>query len=200
MGQFIWGLVASLLGLIRILACPSGSPRASKAFSTPSSPTVPVMSGVTSTLPSASMTTSEKIRDRLVVKHPLQPFDIRNVVPGKLIPDRPFTFDPTVLRAAKASTGERKDQPPFISGPLPQAPADDVVLEDLVAFYKDPVKGFFRALDYTLPWDVDGVEDAMCGAETPVVDGHPAGVFSWQPPASLVVVLSDLLDGRRAAA
>jgi exodeoxyribonuclease V beta subunit len=33
-----------------------------------------------------------------------------------------------------------------------------------------------------------------------VVDGHPAGVFSWEPPASLVVALSDLLDGRRAAA
>jgi exodeoxyribonuclease V beta subunit len=40
----------------------------------------------------------------------------------------------------------------------------------------------------------------MCGAETPVVDGHPAGVFSWRPPAALVVALSDLLDaGRRAA-
>src|SRR6185437_2775285 len=112
-------------------------------------------------LDTLDMTTTEKIRDRLVVKHPLQPFDIRNVVPGKLIPDQPFTFDPTVLRAAKASTGERKDQPPFISGPLPQAPADDVVLEDLVAFYKDPVKGFFRALDYTLPWDVDGVCDEI---------------------------------------
>ena len=24
----------------------------------------------------------------------------------------------------------------------------------------------------------------MCGPETPVVDGHPAGVFSWQPPAA----------------
>ena len=23
------------------------------------------------------------------------------------------------------------------------------------------MKGFFRALEYTLPWDVDGVEDAM---------------------------------------
>ncbi len=40
----------------------------------------------------------------------------------------------------------------------------------------------------------------MCGPETPVVDGHPAGVFSWLPPAVLVVELSDLLDGRRAAA
>jgi exodeoxyribonuclease V beta subunit len=40
----------------------------------------------------------------------------------------------------------------------------------------------------------------MCGAETPVVDGHPCGVFSWLPPAPMVVALSDLLDeGRRAA-
>jgi exodeoxyribonuclease V beta subunit len=34
----------------------------------------------------------------------------------------------------------------------------------------------------------------MCGADTPVVDGHPAGVFSWQPPAALIEALSDLLD------
>ncbi len=40
----------------------------------------------------------------------------------------------------------------------------------------------------------------MCGVDTPVVDGHPCGVFSWQPPADLVVALSDLLDAGRAAA
>ena len=40
----------------------------------------------------------------------------------------------------------------------------------------------------------------MCGPETPTSDGHPAGVFSWRPPAALVVELSDLLDGRRVAA
>ncbi len=40
----------------------------------------------------------------------------------------------------------------------------------------------------------------MCGADTPVVDGQVCGVFSWQPPAELVVALSDLLDeGRQAA-
>jgi exodeoxyribonuclease V beta subunit len=40
----------------------------------------------------------------------------------------------------------------------------------------------------------------MCGTDTPVVDGQPCGVFSWQPPAALVVALSDLLDeGRQAA-
>jgi exodeoxyribonuclease V beta subunit len=40
----------------------------------------------------------------------------------------------------------------------------------------------------------------MCGADTPNVDGHPAGVFSWVPPAALVTGLSDLLDGVRAPA
>ena len=40
----------------------------------------------------------------------------------------------------------------------------------------------------------------MCGPDTPVVDGHPAGVFSWQPPASLITALSDLLDAGRVAA
>jgi exodeoxyribonuclease V beta subunit len=40
----------------------------------------------------------------------------------------------------------------------------------------------------------------MCDVDTPVVDGQPCGVFSWQPPAQLVVALSDLLDaGKRAA-
>jgi exodeoxyribonuclease V beta subunit len=34
----------------------------------------------------------------------------------------------------------------------------------------------------------------MCGPDTPVFDRHPAGVFGWQPPAELVVALSDLLD------
>ncbi|MFE6506509.1 UvrD-helicase domain-containing protein [Nocardioides sp. NPDC057767] len=39
----------------------------------------------------------------------------------------------------------------------------------------------------------------MLGPDTPVVDGIPTGVFTWQPPASLAVALSDLLDGGTAA-
>ncbi|TCM34423.1 UvrD-helicase domain-containing protein [Kribbella sp. VKM Ac-2568] len=35
----------------------------------------------------------------------------------------------------------------------------------------------------------------MCGSKTPVVDGHPAGVFSWPMPTALVLALSELLDG-----
>lgn len=37
----------------------------------------------------------------------------------------------------------------------------------------------------------------MCGPATVRVDGVPAGVFGWRPPAALVVDLSALLDGAR---
>ncbi len=40
----------------------------------------------------------------------------------------------------------------------------------------------------------------MCGTDTPVIDGHPCGVFSWQPPVSVVTRLSDMLDRGRVAA
>ncbi len=64
-----------------------------------------------------------------------------------------------------------------------------------------------------LRWRVSGYDPArhlggvlylfvrgMCGIDTPVYGGHPAGVFSWSPPAELVAALSDLLDeGRQAA-
>jgi len=39
----------------------------------------------------------------------------------------------------------------------------------------------------------------MCGPETPHIEGHPAGVFSWLPPATLVAAVSDLLDAGRAS-
>jgi exodeoxyribonuclease V beta subunit len=35
----------------------------------------------------------------------------------------------------------------------------------------------------------------MCGPQTPVLDGQPAGIFGWRPPSGLVPRLSALLDG-----
>lgn len=112
-------------------------------------------------LDALDQTTGQPVRGRIVVEHPLQPFDLRNVSPGALVPDKPFTFDPTALIAAKAAAGHRHPKRPFLEHPLPEPPPDDVVLADLLAFFKDPVKGFFRALDFTLPWDVDEVKDDM---------------------------------------
>lgn len=106
-------------------------------------------------------TTPEPVREHLVVEHPLQPFDVKNVEPGRLIPDVPFTFDPTVPLAARTAAGTRRDAAQFITDPLPAPPPGDVALVDLLKFFKDPVKGFFSALNYTLPWEVDEVEDGM---------------------------------------
>ncbi|MFY2860016.1 exodeoxyribonuclease V subunit gamma [Mycobacterium sp. THU-M104] len=106
-------------------------------------------------------TTPAPVREQVVIRHPLQPFDVRNVRVGGLVPGRPFTFDPAALAAAEAATGTRREPAAFLSTPLPAVPAADVSVADLLEFFKDPVKGFFRALDWTLPWDVDTVEDAM---------------------------------------
>ncbi|WP_019972517.1 exodeoxyribonuclease V subunit gamma [Mycobacterium sp. 141] len=110
-------------------------------------------------LDTLAITTEKPVQ--VVTHHPLQPFDIRNVIPGAMVPGEPFTFDPTALTAAQANTGQHAERPPFFADPLPPPPPDDVVLADLVGFFNDPVKGFFRALDYTLPWEVEGVSDVM---------------------------------------
>ncbi|MCF6386575.1 exodeoxyribonuclease V subunit gamma [Mycobacterium sp. MBM] len=122
----------------------------------PRPPAVPIAE-----LLDALKATADGPLEELVTRHPLQPFDIQNVQPGALIPDAPFTFDPTVLDTARAMGGNRAPRTTFVSGKLPPPPSEDVSLADLIAFYKSPVKGFFRALDYTLPWDVDGVSDVM---------------------------------------
>ncbi|MCX2929123.1 exodeoxyribonuclease V subunit gamma [Mycobacterium sp. CVI_P3] len=107
-------------------------------------------------------TTGEPVRERILVRHPLQPFDIRNVTPGALgVPGEPFTFDNSVLAAASIVRGQRPEQPDLLARPLAAPAPDDVTLTDLLKFFANPVKGFFTALDVTLPWEVDGVEDAM---------------------------------------
>jgi exodeoxyribonuclease V gamma subunit len=112
-------------------------------------------------LDALDQTTPTPVRRHVVTEHPLQPFDRRNVTPGALVPGKPFTFDPTALAAAQAATGKRCLPGPFITDLLPARQVTDVALADLLDFFKDPVKGFFRALDCTLPWDVDEISDSM---------------------------------------
>ena len=113
-------------------------------------------------LDALDQTTSQQVRGRIVVQQPLQPFGIRNVARGELgVPDKPFTFDETALVAAKAAAGQRHSRPGFVTGPLSEPPPGDVALADVLTFFRDPVQGFFRALDYTLPAEADGVQDAM---------------------------------------
>jgi len=136
-------------------------------------------------LDAVDRTTGELVRDRIVVNHPLQPFDTLTVEPDRLVPREPFTYDPSALRGARAIIGERTARPPLISGPLPESPCADIELTDLLDYFKNPVRGFFRALDYTLPWEVEEPSDAM-----PVeIDG----LTRWTVGSRM---LDDLMAGR----
>jgi exodeoxyribonuclease V gamma subunit len=58
-------------------------------------------------------------RERVVVRHPLQPFDARNFAPGPVKSDGPFSFDISALAGARASAQVRRQPEPFLPHPLP---------------------------------------------------------------------------------
>ena len=81
---------------------------------------------------------------RIVVRHPLQPFDARNFTAGALGTRGPFSFDRVELAGCRAGSGTKASPPPFLPGPLSAAPATTVALDDLVSFAEHPVKQFLR--------------------------------------------------------
>ncbi|CAN5175855.1 exodeoxyribonuclease V subunit gamma [soil metagenome] len=112
-------------------------------------------------LDALDQSTGTPVRDAILVEHPLQPFDIRNVTPGELGVPTSFTFDPTVLTSARAASGALREPRAFPPGPLLPAPTGDIALADLIAFVKNPVRHFFRTVEMALPRDVEGIDDAM---------------------------------------
>jgi len=89
-------------------------------------------------------TASGDARERVLIRHPLQPFDPRNFTPGALVPARAWSFDAVTLRGARALRGPRAAPAPFLSGPLAPLPASFVELDDLVRFVEHPVRAFLR--------------------------------------------------------
>ena len=109
-------------------------------------------------------TTPDTVTDRIVISHPLQPFDARNVTPGALgMPaSTPFTFAVTALVAAQTvGRPEAVPESDFLAAALPARELTDVALDDLLGFYNHPVKGFFRDFAVALPSESDVVEDAI---------------------------------------
>ena len=84
------------------------------------------------------------VRGQIMTRHPLQPFDARNVIPGALGTPGPFSYDLVALQGARAAAGPRHDPPPFLSGPLPARAEPDVDLSDLIALLVHPARGFLR--------------------------------------------------------
>ncbi len=113
-------------------------------------------------LDAADRTAATPVRERVLVRHPLQPYDERNLRPGALVGDRPFSFDAAALAGAQAAWGERRPVPPFLVGSLPAREAADVNLADLRDFFSHPVRAFLRRrLDVAGPLDGDDVRDAI---------------------------------------
>jgi len=116
-----------------------------------------------------------RARDRAVVHHPLQPFDGRNFIPGRLVPERPWSFDPVTLEGAGALAGERTPPGPFLAAALPPKRSEVLALDDVVRFVEHPVRAFLRQRlgislgDWTvdladaLPVDLDGLESWQVG-------------------------------------
>jgi exodeoxyribonuclease V gamma subunit len=101
-------------------------------------------------------------RERVLIRHPLQPFDPRNFTPGTLVPDRPWGFDPQALAGAKALEGRRADPGPFLPAPLPPPRQDLIELDRLVRFVQRPVRALLRdRLGIGLSESFEEVQDAM---------------------------------------
>ncbi|MGY1690363.1 exodeoxyribonuclease V subunit gamma [Geodermatophilus sp. SYSU D01105] len=91
-------------------------------------------------------------REAVVVRHPLQPFDRRNFVPGLLGRPGPFSFDTTALAGAQSARQDRAGVPPFLDEPLPRTGEQVVELDRLVSFWQHPAKEFLRQrLEVVLP-------------------------------------------------
>ena len=103
-----------------------------------------------------------RARTRIVVHHPLQPFDARNFMAGKLCGATPWSFDAVALAGAQAAGGERAEPAPFLPVPLAHVPGEVVELENLVRFVQHPVKAFLRQrLGVSLSEDADDASDAL---------------------------------------
>ncbi len=102
------------------------------------------------------------VREQVLVHHPLQPFDARNLLPGALVGKRPFSFDRSALAGATAARDERAPATTLLSEPLPPRATADVALADLQAFLSHPVRAFLRSrLDVTAPLEAEETHDAI---------------------------------------
>ncbi|MGZ4455332.1 MAG: exodeoxyribonuclease V subunit gamma, partial [Nocardioides sp.] len=114
-------------------------------------------------LDSLDRTAAAPVRDQVLVRHPLQPYDARNLAPGALTGgDRPFSFDASALAGARAAVAERVPPAPFLVGELAPRPPEDVTLAELQRFLAHPVRELLRTrLDVSTPLEADEVEDAI---------------------------------------
>jgi exodeoxyribonuclease V gamma subunit len=152
----------------------------------PRPPAVPLGELLDALDTTAATSDGRPVSAAVTVRHPLQPFDPRNVTPGALVAGATFSFDSAAAAGARAAAGPRAAAAPFVDGPLAGDTSGDVPLADLVRFWTDPVKGFLGrdGADVALPADEEQPEDAL-----------PVEIDSLAQWAVGDRVLADLLAG-----
>ncbi len=85
-------------------------------------------------------------RAQVVVRHPLQPTDARNFLPGALSRvEAPLSFDVSALRGARAAAAGTGPWPGFLDAPLPPPDREpDVALQRLLDVVQHPARAFLR--------------------------------------------------------
>jgi exodeoxyribonuclease V gamma subunit len=157
-------------------------------------------------------TAGRAVRERVLVRHPLQPFDPRDFVAAPHAGGRPWSFDRVTLAGARALTGERMQPAPFLAGPLPARRSKIVELDDLVRFVSHPARAFLRQrlgvsvgdfsdeLSDDLPVELDALEQWAVGqrlleallAGTPIADAVEVEVARGTlPPGRLALPVLD---------
>ncbi len=125
-------------------------------------PAVPLGELLDSLDETATTAGGSPISQQILIRHPLQPYDPRNVTPGELGTPGPFSYDPVALQGARAAVGPRHRPPPFLVQPLPAPAARDVDLAELTALLLHPARGFLRQrLDVATRFDEDEPSDSL---------------------------------------
>lgn len=89
--------------------------------------------------------TPTALEKRVLITHPLQPFDPRNFRRGALAADVVWSFDATALQGARALVAGSASAPVFLTGQLPLPETATIELGSLVRFVEHPVREFLAA-------------------------------------------------------
>ncbi|MFC3433216.1 exodeoxyribonuclease V subunit gamma [Nocardia seriolae] len=149
--------------------------------------------------------------DRVVTRHPLQPFDRRNFRAGE-----PFSFDTVALAGGLAAGRTPAHRPLFLPAPLPHGERGDVELAELVAFAEHPVRAFLwqrlgirvpeeeGEIADRLPVELDGLTkwnmgERMLTARLTGVDPNVLRAAEWRrgtlPPFAMGSAVLDEVEG-----
>ena len=82
----------------------------------PRPPAVPLGEVLDALDGTASTGDDRSVSEAVTVRHPLQPFDAKNVSPGELVPGATFSFDAAAAAGARAAAGPRSAPASFLDG------------------------------------------------------------------------------------